>query len=66
MNEANRQTKRREFLKKATPVAALALGASGWRSLPAATGPNPAPSIRQGSIPSDPSTPPPSPIRSLR
>ena len=33
MNEPNKQLKRREFLKNATPVAALALGAPGWRRL---------------------------------
>ena len=32
MNEPDTSLKRREFLKKATPVAALAMGAPGWRS----------------------------------
>ena len=53
MNEPNKQLKRREFLKNATPVAALALGAPGWRSLLAAAGPNDAAAIPQGSIPSE-------------
>ncbi len=56
MNEPNKQLKRREFLKNATPVAALALGAPGWRSLLAAAGPNAAAAIPQGSIPSEPGT----------
>ena len=40
MNEPNKPLKRREFLKNATPVAALALGAPGWRSLLAAAEPD--------------------------
>ncbi len=56
MNEPNEQLKRRSFLKNAKPVAALALGAPGWRSLLAAAGPSAAPAIPQGSIPGEPAT----------
>lgn len=53
MNEPNKQLKRREFLRNATPVA-LALGAPAWRTLLAAAGPNAAAARTQGSIPSEP------------
>jgi len=55
MIEPNKQLERREFLKSAAPVAALALGAPGWRSLQAA-GLNSATTTPQGSIPTEPGT----------
>ena len=63
MNEPNKQLKRRDFLKDASPVAALALAAPGWRSLLAATGPNDDAAIPQGSIPSETVARQPSPIQ---
>jgi sugar phosphate isomerase/epimerase len=59
MNEPNRRPERREFLKGATGVAALALGATGWRGLRAAPDDAvPAPSTSAG-----PATQQPLPIR---
>jgi sugar phosphate isomerase/epimerase len=55
MNEPSKPLKRREFLKNATPVATLAMGAPGWRSLLAA-GPNAAAAMSQRSIPGEPGT----------
>jgi len=55
MNEPNKPLKRREFLKNATPVVTLGMGAPGWRSLLAA-GPNAAAAISQRSIPGEPGT----------
>jgi len=61
MNRPFKPLKRREFLKSATPVAALAMGAPGWRSLLAAE-PDEA-AIPGRSIPGAPGTGPAPPIR---
>lgn len=51
MNPPCRTLKRREFLKNATTVAALSVGADGWRGLPAAA---PAAAIPASFIPVEP------------
>jgi sugar phosphate isomerase/epimerase len=62
MNDHNIRLHRRGFLKNATPVAALALGAPGWRRLLAAAKPNAA-ATPQRSILSEPGTQQPSLIQ---
>jgi sugar phosphate isomerase/epimerase len=56
MNKQDERMNRRGFLKNATPVAALALGAPGWRSLRAAAEPNAAAATPRRSILGEPGT----------
>jgi sugar phosphate isomerase/epimerase len=60
MNRPFKSLRRREFLKTATPVAALAMSAPGWRSL--AAEPDGA-AITDHSIPGEPAMEPIAPIR---
>jgi sugar phosphate isomerase/epimerase len=63
MSQFNMMLRRRGFLKSATPVAALALGASGWRRLLAAAEPDAPAATPERSILGEPGTLPPPPIQ---
>jgi sugar phosphate isomerase/epimerase len=59
MNEPNSQLKRRDVLRNAAPVAALALGAPGWRRLLAAAGSSAPAATPECPIRGEPGTQPP-------
>lgn len=63
MQERKERLNRRGFLKNATPVAALALGAPVWRNVLAAAKPHAAAATPRRSLPGEPGTQPPSLIQ---